>query len=52
MKLLRYETLTLWNYYVMKLLRYETLTLSDATFRDIYIVLSYVLQQYQAHIFF
>ncbi len=27
MKLLRYETLTLWNFYVMKLLRYETLAL-------------------------
>ncbi len=27
MKLLRYETFTLWNSYVMKLLRYETLTI-------------------------
>jgi hypothetical protein len=37
----------LWSYYILKLLRLETITFSDATLRDINVVLCYVLSQYR-----
>jgi len=38
LKLLRFVTITFWNYYVLKLLRLETITFSDATLSDVNVV--------------
>ncbi len=42
LKLLRFETLTFWNYYTLTLLRLETITFIDATLCDVNVVWCYI----------